>query len=147
MGLYFSSSGPLFYHSFFPDKPDPYAGFVNFIRDYGPGDFPLAYAGGVHLLAWTRSTDMININAVAAFPSLHLAIAWLATLYGFNIDRRLGWVGVVFCVLIYLATILSGFHYAIDGYVSLAVVSLMWHLAGKLLDRRHGAYPIPLKRV
>jgi hypothetical protein len=146
MGLYFSSAGPLFYHAFFPGKPDPYTHFVTFIKDYGPSEFPLAYWGGEHLLAWTTSTEMININAVAAFPSLHLAIAWLATLYGFKIDRRLGAAGVMFCVLIYLATILSGFHYAIDGYVSLATVSLMWWGIGKLLDLRHGDAPL-LKRT
>lgn len=146
MGLYFSAAGPLFYHDFFPHKPDPYAGFVEFIKDYGPHNFPIAYWSGQRLLDWTTNGQIVNFNAVAAFPSLHIAIAWLATLYGFSVNRKIGWVGVGFCVLIYLATVLFGYHYAIDSYVSLAIVSLMWWGVGRLLDRRHGK-AAPLARV
>jgi hypothetical protein len=138
LGLWFSAAGPLFYHDFFPHKPDPYADFVNYIRDFGPQEFPIAYWSGKHLLEWTTNGQAVNFNAVAAFPSLHIAIAWLATLYGFSIHRKAGYAGAVFCVLIYLATVLFGFHNALDSYVSVIFVSLMWWGAGKLLDRRYG---------
>ena len=137
LGTWFSAAGPLFYHNFFPHKPDPYADFVRYIDDFGHKDFPIAYWSGKHLLEWTTNGEIVNFNAVAAFPSMHIAIAWLATLYGFSISRKLGYAGAAFCVLIYFATVLFGFHYALDSYVSLICVSLMWWAAGKLLDRRH----------
>lgn len=146
MGLWFSAAGPLFYHDFFPRQPDPYADFVKYISDFGPHEFPIAFWSGQHLLEWTTNGELVNINAVVAFPSMHIAIAWLATLYGFSINRKLGYAGVAFCGIIYLATVLFGYHYAIDSYVSLAVVSLMWWATGKYLDRRYPGEP-KLKRV
>jgi len=70
---------------------------------------------------------MVNFNAVAAFPSLHIAIAWLAMLYGFSINRknRLG-RGRGSAGLYIWRTVLFGYHYALDSYVSVACVSLMW---------------------
>ncbi len=145
LGTWFSAAGPLFYHDFFPSRPDPYADFVEYIATAGKHDFPMAQWSGEHLLMWTTNGDLVNLNAVAAFPSMHIAIAWLAMLYGFSINRRAGYAGAVFCVAIYLATVLFGFHYALDSYVSIICVSLMWWAAGCVLGR---AYPntVALKR-
>lgn len=147
MAVWFSAAGPLFYHDFFPHKPSPYSAFVAYFHDHGPHDFPIAYWSGLHLLSWTTNGQMVNLNAVAAFPSMHIAIAWLTTLYGFSIRRSLGIAGVIFSVMIYLATVLFGYHYALDGYVSLIAVSLMWWAAGRLLERRYPGDTPLLKRV
>ena len=147
MGVVFSAAGPAFYHDFFPNKPDPYAGFLAYIEAHGPHDFPIADHSRKWLLGWTTNGQKVNINAVAAFPSLHLAVAWLNALYGFSISRKLGIAGVIFTALIFMATILFGFHYALDGYVSIVLVSLLWWGMGKALARRYPPDTKPLKRA
>ncbi len=147
MGVIFSAAGPVFYHDFFPNTADPYKDFVAYIDAHGPTEFPIAYHSRFLLLGWTTNGKMVNPNAVAAFPSLHLAIAWLMVLYGWNIRRGLGIAAVVFAVLIYFSTILFGYHYAIDGYVSVILVSLLWWLMGKYLNRFYPPSTPLLRRI
>jgi hypothetical protein len=145
-GTWFSAAGPLFYHNFFPYRPDPYADFVRYIAERGQEIFPIAYYSGQRLLEWTTNGEMINLNAVLAFPSMHIAVAWAVTLYGFSIRRWAGIAGAVFTFVIYLATVLFGYHYALDSYFSFIAVSVMWWIAGRVLDKR---YPedVQLKRA
>ncbi|MDE1152717.1 MAG: phosphatase PAP2 family protein [Micavibrio sp.] len=147
LGTVFSAAGPIFYHDFFPNLPDPYKDFVAYIEAHGAADFSIAYHSRFLLLAWTTNGQMVNPNAVAAFPSMHLAIAWLAVLYARSFGRGPFIIALVFTVLIYMATILFGFHYAIDGYVSIILVSLMWWGFGKYLDRQYPDDAPPLRRV
>jgi hypothetical protein len=133
----FASTGPLFYAEFYPDAGDPYASLLAHFDAKGPGTFPIAWRTRDLLIGWTRSDKLINLNALSAMPSLHMAIAWLAVLYARSISRAWFAIAAVFAALIFLGTIYFGFHYAIDSYVSIAAVTLMWLITGKLLDLRH----------
>ncbi|MDP2063126.1 MAG: phosphatase PAP2 family protein [Phaeovulum sp.] len=71
--------------------------------------------------------------AISAFPSLHVAIATLFALYLAERSRWLAPIGAAFLLAILFMSAFTGYHYAIDGYVSIAFVGLVW------LAQRQGA--------
>ena len=70
-------------------------------------------------------------------PSLHVGKVWFALVL---VKHRLGhhWLtyftGAFFAVR-WVASVHLAWHYAVDGLVSIAAVSLIWHGAGRLVDR------------
>lgn len=65
-------------------------------------------------------------------PSVHVAVAGLYAILGW---RTRPWAGValtIYAVLILLGSIHLGWHYAIDGYVSLTMLGPIWWLGGRL---------------
>lgn len=75
-------------------------------------------------------------TGISAFPSMHVAMMTLFTLTAFQLDRRLGWAVGAFAALILMGSVHLGWHYAIDGYVSIALVTASWFGLGRLLPRR-----------
>jgi len=142
LATWWSSVGPLFYHNFYPKLANPYAALVTHFDTQGPEAFRIAHRSRELLLHWATNGNKVNINALSAMPSMHVAIAWLMVLYAWNISR--GWMiaALVFCTAILTGSVYFGFHYAVDGYVSIALVSLMWWGAGKLIPEGK-----PLKRL
>ncbi len=75
-------------------------------------------------------------SGISAFPSLHVAIAALACVYLCERSRYLIPVGVGFLGFIMLGSVLSGLHYAVDGYVSVAVVIAAWAVSRRIWPER-----------
>lgn len=68
---------------------------------------------------------MIELGlGISAFPSMHVAIAALTALYLTERSRWLAPVGVVFLGVIFFMSVYTGYHYALDGYFSIAAVLL-----------------------
>lgn len=141
--LWLSSVGPLFFHDFFKDDPDIYRPLVTNLETIGKDSFFFASKTRALLLEWTTNDRKFDPNSLAAMPSMHMAIAWLMVLYARHIGRAVFAAACVFCLTIFLATIYFGMHYAVDGYVSIIGVSLLWWGVGKVLDGRGK----PLKRL
>lgn len=65
-------------------------------------------------------------TGISAMPSVHVAIAVLNAWFYSSLGRRRGFVAWLFAALILFGSVYTGWHYAIDGYVSIAVVSVIW---------------------
>lgn len=84
------------------------------------------------LLAWYRSGDYGLGRGITAMPSMHVA---LVTLYFFAFRGRsalTSWLVGGFALAILIGSVHLGYHYAIDGYVSILVTYLLWRLSGLL---------------
>lgn len=73
--------------------------------------------------------------AISAFPSMHLANATLLVLLASRVNWWWMWAAVVFCVLILFGSVYLGWHYAVDGYFSIAATVLIWKVVGWALKR------------
>jgi hypothetical protein len=74
---------------------------------------------------------------VAAMPSMHVAAHWLFALWARRYDRRLFVPLAVATALTFLGSLVTGWHYAVDGYAGLL---LAW-LAVAVADRWEPAPP------
>lgn len=61
---------------------------------------------------------------ISAFPSMHVAIAAITAIYLYERSPWLAPVGLGFLAIILFASVYTGYHYALDGYFSIAAVLL-----------------------
>ncbi len=65
-------------------------------------------------------------SGISAFPSIHNGVATIVMLYLWERSRWLAPVGLAFSGLILFSSVYVGWHYAVDGYASIALVTLAW---------------------
>jgi hypothetical protein len=71
-------------------------------------------------------------GGISAFPSLHVAGATLAALSLYERNRALGTLAWIYMALIWVASIMLGWHYSLDGYMAVVGTGICWLLAGWL---------------
>jgi hypothetical protein len=71
-------------------------------------------------------------GGISAMPSMHVAMATLVALSAARISRVAAIVGVGFLLITVLGSVHLAPHYAIDGYVSIAVTLVVWSAAARL---------------
>lgn len=135
----FMSGGPVYYAELTGDGAR-FGGLMNYLS-FSEGMVNSSVA--VRDLLWSMHAqrDVQLGTGISAFPSLHVAMVTLFAFTAFHLDRRLGWGMVAFAVAILLGSVHLGWHYAIDGYVSAAVVAALWFGVGWVLKRT--ARPAP----
>jgi hypothetical protein len=117
-----SSVGPVFYDRFmgstrFHELTDALAGT-------SAGANTLRYAA--YLFDSYQSGDEVFGSGISAMPSVHVAIAVLNAMLFSTLGRRAGAAGWAFALLILTSSVYTGWHYAIDGYLSALVVLSVW---------------------
>jgi membrane-associated phospholipid phosphatase len=94
---------------------------------------PLLAIRGQAYLWQAYATGAIPVGGgISALPSLHVAGATLCALAFSERHRLLGWLGWLYVGLIWLASVMLAWHYALDGEVALVAVVPCWAAAGLL---------------
>lgn len=96
-------------------------GYIDYLRD-----------------AYFRPAGAIG-TGISAMPSVHVAIAVLNALFYSGLGRWRGLAAWLFAALILFGSVYTGWHYAADGYVSIAVVSLIWWVVCRWIVARRPA--------
>ena len=73
------------------------------------------------------------LKGISAMPSMHVASTVTMTIYAFTVSRVIGWMMVGFATLILMGSVQLGWHYAIDGYLSIALSLACWAIARRLV--------------
>lgn len=110
--LFLSFSGFLTF-LIFPAAPPWYAAQNDhLIHIYKIIDYVIAHYGA----QWNISTiyHELNPNPVAAMPSLHSAYPWLAFLALRNFSKKIGYIFLVYPILVWISVVYLGEHYVID---------------------------------
>ena len=74
-----------------------------------------------------------KIAGISAMPSMHCATALIRTRIAYVHNRKLGHASAVATALIFIGSIVLGWHYALDGIAGLALGFALWWLAGRLM--------------
>lgn len=133
----FSSVGPAFYHAFYP-PPDIYHPLIEHLKTRYGDDTLMKLLDG-KLLEWTKNGRYINPNGLAAFPSMHIAIASLCAVYMYAINKKIGLALFAFTALVYVDVIFLGIHYAVDCYAGLFLSTFFWWVGKKITDKSYDA--------
>ena len=131
-----SSGGPCFYAQIV-GLPDPFAPLLAFLAEINES-VPVA-ALHVQELLWDGYQGHHRFYGISAMPSMHVALPTLYVLVGFRTNRWLGWAFLAYLVAILIGSVHLAWHYAIDGYVSVAVVLVVWMAVGRWIRRKDPA--------
>ena len=135
LAIVFSSAGPVYYSHLY-GGPNPYAPLLDHLLDVHRRHPLLAIR--IQQALWNAEKAGVAAGGagVSAMPSLHVAMAELCAIVGRRSERRIvGWSLTGFSVLTLLASIYLGAHYALDGYVSILGVHVLWRVSGYLVKR------------
>jgi hypothetical protein len=128
----FSSAGPAYYGRLVPG-PDPFVPLMGYL-DQVAGTYHEYTRGMQEALWWLHVRGRTDLyTGISAMPSVHVAMSTLFSLIGWERNRLLGITFGVHALLILLAAVHLGWHYAIDGYVSAGLVWLFWQVLKKAL--------------
>jgi hypothetical protein len=129
----FSSAGPAYFASMgTAGLADPYAALLGYLRPLGESS--TLFAIDLQATLWAGYTGTYNgpIGGISAFPSVHVAVATLYVFLGFSFHRVLGWAFMALLAVTLVGSVHLGWHYALDGYVSIAAVAGLWALSQPL---------------
>lgn len=133
----FSSAGPVYYANL--GLGDAYAGLLNLLQRHSE-------TAGISVVAvqdmlWSWHTSDQQLNAISAFPSMHVASSTLMAIFLCRLSRVLGLVASVFAVGIMIGSVLLAWHYAVDGYAGALIAVACWKLSGWLVRATYGVQP------
>mgnify|MGYP003578336605 CR=1 FL=1 len=126
-----SSAGPAFFGRVVPTGIiDPYAPLIVHLQTVND-TYPVLSLRLQDRL-WARYTGGSGwMEGIAAMPSMHVAFAVLWALAAWRVHRGLGMAFWVFVLIIQAGSIYTGFHYAVDGYLMIALVPPVWWAMGR----------------
>jgi hypothetical protein len=90
------------------------------------------------LVDWYASGAEGLGRGISAMPSMHVSIAFLFFLAMRRISKLAGLLFGIFFVIILIGSVHLAYHYAVDGYVSIAATWLIWLAAGVATRRIAG---------
>lgn len=136
-----SSAGPVYYHLVVGSEGgfEDLLAYLNAANEQVP-----VLALEVQDTLWRRYSEGASAmgSGISAMPSLHVAMAFLFALVTWRVNRYLGACFYAFTALILLGSVHLAWHYAIDGYLALALTWVVWHLVGRALNREGPAQAV-----
>ena len=141
------SAGPCYYTALV----GPDAGFADLTRELSHQALAARASGSPiaaiefqsMLLGAFREGAYAPAGGISAAPSMHVAMAVLFALGGFHLNRLLGAVLTVFAAAIWLGSVHLGWHYAVDGLISIVAMVAIWIAAKPLSLSLLGVFDSP----
>lgn len=128
------AAGPCYYQGVTGEQ-SPYAPLMTYLTGLD-AEQPLI-ALRVQRTLWENYITGGNMPfvGISAMPSVHVAVAVLFVLLG---RRTSPWLGLVFAAhaaVVLVGSVHLGWHYAVDGYVSIVATLAIWWAVGALFSR------------
>lgn len=128
LAIFLSSVGPCFYEAV--HGGDRFAPLMDYLEFAGT-QYPIWALDTQAMLLFNYDNGILGVGSgISAMPSMHLATTTLMAIFAFKLNRKLGYVALVYLLIIYLGSIHLGWHYAIDGILSMVLTPMVWWVAG-----------------
>lgn len=125
-----SSVGPIFYGHFYGG-----ARFADLLSALDQPASQDVLQSSRHLLRTYETGGQGMASGISALPSIHCAAVFLNGFFWSQVNKIAGAAAWGFATLIFVGSVLTGYHYVADGVVSFVGVALIWHGTG-LVQRR-----------
>ena len=123
MGL--SSAGPVYFNKFVKG-PDPFGPLFAYLDTVAESTKLLAHISQKYLWIAYENRDLTAGVGISAMPSMHIAAGFLFFLLTLHLHWTLRPVAGAYVVLLLIGSVHLGWHYAIDGYVSIICTYAIW---------------------
>jgi hypothetical protein len=128
LAIVFASVGPCFVGPLFGNTH--YADQMAYLH-HANESFPVMVLDvQQQLLAWQTDGSHGLGRGITAMPSMHVSLAFLFYLAIRQHNRAFGRIFLAFLIVIMVGSVHLGYHYAIDGYVSIITTAIIWALCG-----------------
>ena len=117
LAIIFSSAGPCYYSKVINGRPDPYKPLISRLTEIHTSKPLFAINNQIGIWKAYKNRVWLPFGGISAMPSLHIAIAVLLALVGWQINRFIGVLLTAYVFIILIGSIILGWHYAVDGYV------------------------------
>jgi len=136
-----SSAGPCYFGALNDGGDNPYSELMSYLY-WANGVYPVPdlYAQEYLWAAYSQS-HAEPFSGISAMPSMHVSMALLFLLTCWKAHPLLRGMLLLYLLCILVGSIHLGWHYAVDGYVSLLLTFGIWRLSGALVNR------LPVRRV
>ena len=149
VALAFSSAGPCYYQHLV-GSADPFAPLMQYLT--GIDHEYRVFALRIQAWLWDGYTVQNTTfgYGISAMPSMHVGATLLLALAAWQSHRIVASLLFAYTVIILIGSVHLGWHYALDGYVALIGVGMIWWIVGRLLrrdsvfDRDTGRPSLPL---
>lgn len=139
LAVFLSSAGPVYYgnivgdHSIYGPLMDR---LHEFNKPYENSVFGI-FALDTQAMLWADylKNDTGIGSGISAMPSMHVSVAALLYFSGRQVSKYIGYGMLIFLVLIQIGSVHLGWHYALDGYVSIILTWGIWRFSGWLVTR------------
>ncbi|WP_169292994.1 phosphatase PAP2 family protein [Advenella sp. EE-W14] len=122
----FPSAGPCFYIDLVNPNHEGYSKLMSQLYAYHQ-EKPVNALIYQQYLAESFGKEKLTIGGgISAMPSVHVALATLFALGSFSINKWLGYVMSFYALFIWLGSVYLGWHYFVDGFVSVILIGLFW---------------------
>lgn len=89
---------------------------------------------GVSYSSMISGDNLFFGYGLMAMPSLHVSVCFLYVVFFWNENRILRAIAIVYLFVIFLTSMMSGWHYAIDGYAAIPLTFISIYLSRVILD-------------
>lgn len=124
-----ASTGPIFHDQFVGGNR--FAELSAALEANEHAQIVLGYAN--YLLAAYQSGQSELGGGISAMPSMHIALVTLNAFFLASFGRWYAVVGWGFAAIILFGSVYTGWHYAVDGYLAIIIVSTLWYLTGRAI--------------
>jgi membrane-associated phospholipid phosphatase len=131
----FGSVGPCFYGEVYPALPDLFAGLTAKIAAINLSHPLIAIPVQAQLFEAFQHPDVNVVGGISAMPSMHNAQATIFVLTALRLNKWLAVAMAMFGAIIVSASVILGWHYAVDSFAGMALALGIWKLSGWLLPK------------
>ncbi|MCK4823125.1 phosphatase PAP2 family protein [bacterium] len=131
LAIIFSSAGPCYYTKVVNNHPNPYEPLMTRLINIHESIPLFAIKNQIGIWEAYQNHVWLPFGGISAMPSLHIAITVLLALVGWRINHYAGILLTAYAFITQIGAVILGWHYAVDGYVSILLTILIWKLVNK----------------
>jgi hypothetical protein len=134
-----SSTGPCYYQQIV-GSPDPYVQLFDYLHKVDKV-FPVWALDTQEMLWKLYTSNTLGLGGgISAMPSMHVSMALLFLLLVWQNGHFVRYMFLIYLIIIQVGSVHLGWHYAIDGYVSIFCTLILWIFIGWLLRTNKFAF-------